>query len=124
MAAGRAAFRKEVAAAVAIQAGWRGAACRVALGVAVQAATEIEAVPQGHSGLQELVLPAGSAVIFNDSVLHGSMQRTNPGQRRTLVFRYLELDFDDTKTAKIATDGLMPSAGMFLLSWILSYNAA
>ena len=52
-------------------------------------ATEIEAVPHGHSGLQELVLPAGSAVIFNDSVLHGSMQRTNPGQRRTLVFRYL-----------------------------------
>ena len=52
-------------------------------------ATEIEAVPHGHAGLQELVLPAGSAVIFNDSVLHGSMQRTNPGQRRTLVFRYL-----------------------------------
>ena len=52
---------------------------------------------QGHARIgeikdaseAELVLPAGSAVIFNDSVLHGSMQRTNPGQRRTLVFRYL-----------------------------------
>ena len=36
-----------------------------------------------------MALPAGSAVMFNDNLLHGSMARKNPGQRRTLVFRYL-----------------------------------
>ena len=59
---------------------------------------------------QDGLMPVGSFLLLSHLLMY------------TLVFRYLELDFDDTKTAKIATDGLMPSAGMFLLSWILSYN--
>lgn len=37
----------------------------------------------------EMHLGAGDALLFNDLVAHGSAARTNPGERRTLVFRYL-----------------------------------
>ena len=52
-------------------------------------ASEITTAAHGHSGLQEIFLKAGDAVLFNDNCLHGSLQRTNQGERRTLVFRYL-----------------------------------
>ena len=37
----------------------------------------------------EIHLQAGDGILFNDSLCHGSGERTNPGQRRMIVFRYL-----------------------------------
>ena len=36
----------------------------------------------------EIYLKAGDATLFNDSLLHGSARRTNPGQRRMVTIRY------------------------------------
>ena len=58
------------------------------------------------------LVPVGSFLLLSHLLMY------------TLVFRYLQLDFDDATTAKIGTDGLMPSAGIFLLAWIISFNAA
>jgi hypothetical protein len=44
---------------------------------------------QEIAGIEEVYLQAGDAVLFNDMVIHGSAGRTNPGFRRTLIFRYL-----------------------------------
>eukprot|EP01043_Picozoa_sp_COSAG02_P074149 COSAG02_NODE_14715_length_1243_cov_2.687937_1_plen_333_part_10 len=40
-------------------------------------------------GTEEVHLRAGSALFFQDSILHGSAARTNAGLRKTLCFRYL-----------------------------------
>jgi hypothetical protein len=40
-------------------------------------------------GAIEVHLEAGDALLINDYVCHGSAERTNPGQRRMIVFRYL-----------------------------------
>ena len=40
-------------------------------------------------GAIEVELAAGDALLINDFICHGSAERTNPGQRRTIVFRYL-----------------------------------
>jgi ectoine hydroxylase-related dioxygenase (phytanoyl-CoA dioxygenase family) len=37
----------------------------------------------------EIHLKAGDALLFNDALCHGSAQRTNPGQRRMFVLRYV-----------------------------------
>ena len=37
----------------------------------------------------EIHLKAGDVLMFNDILTHGSVARTNPGHRRTIVFRYL-----------------------------------
>ncbi|MGW0230918.1 phytanoyl-CoA dioxygenase family protein [Actinopolymorpha singaporensis] len=47
----------------------------------------------GHSadqaiGMREVHLRAGDAVMFTDGICHGSMPRTNPGERRVLIYRY------------------------------------
>lgn len=39
-------------------------------------------------GAEEIHLDAGDALLFVDSVMHGSATRTNPGKRRFAVFRY------------------------------------
>lgn len=39
-------------------------------------------------GAEEVNLEAGDAVLFVDSVMHGSATRQNPGHRRWAVFRY------------------------------------
>ncbi len=39
-------------------------------------------------GAEEMYLKAGDALFFQDSILHGSAARTNPGYRKTLCFRY------------------------------------
>ena len=39
-------------------------------------------------GAREIHLDAGDALLFVDSVMHGSATRTNPGERRFAVFRY------------------------------------
>lgn len=44
---------------------------------------------QEIEGIEEVYLRAGDAVLFNDMLIHGSAGRTNPGLRRTLIFRYL-----------------------------------
>ena len=44
----------------------------------------LEKVP----GATEVHLDAGDALVFVDSVMHGSARRTNPGHRRFAVFRY------------------------------------
>ena len=47
-------------------------------------ATELQEIPDGHTGLQEIELLAGDAVLFNDSVLHGSVRFYPGGVRRGL----------------------------------------
>ena len=46
---------------------------------------------KGHAaeGGIEIHLKAGDGILFNDSLCHGSGERTNPGERRMIVFRYL-----------------------------------
>lgn len=44
----------------------------------------LEKVP----GAKEVHMEAGDALLFVDSVMHGSATRTNPGDRRFAVFRY------------------------------------
>ena len=42
----------------------------------------------GVEGAIEVRLGAGDALLFADTLSHGSAERTNPGERRTLVYRY------------------------------------
>lgn len=46
---------------------------------------------KGHAveGGIKIYLKAGDAIFFNDSLCHGSGERTNPDERRMIVFRYL-----------------------------------
>ena len=37
---------------------------------------------------QEIYLKAGDVVMFTDAITHGSAERTNPGYRRSIVYRY------------------------------------
>ena len=39
-------------------------------------------------GAEEVHLSAGDALVFVDCLMHGSATRTNPGERRFLVYRY------------------------------------
>lgn len=39
-------------------------------------------------GAIEVYLKAGDALLFVDSLTHGGLERTNPGERRILVYRY------------------------------------
>ena len=38
--------------------------------------------------MQEMYLKAGDVLLFTDAITHGSAERTNPGYRRTIVYRY------------------------------------
>ena len=38
--------------------------------------------------MQEMYLQAGDVLLFTDAITHGSAERTNPGYRRTIVYRY------------------------------------
>jgi hypothetical protein len=33
-------------------------------------------------------MKAGDALLFVDAIMHGSAERTNPGERRIIVYRY------------------------------------
>lgn len=37
----------------------------------------------------EIHMNAGDALLLNDFAVHGSAERTNPGERRTVIFRYV-----------------------------------
>jgi len=39
-------------------------------------------------GRKEIYLEAGDEVFFTDAITHGSAERTNPGFRRSVIFRY------------------------------------
>ncbi|MEZ4712436.1 MAG: phytanoyl-CoA dioxygenase family protein [Caldilineaceae bacterium] len=39
-------------------------------------------------GMQEMYLNAGDVLFFTDAVTHGSAERTNPGHRRVVIYRY------------------------------------
>ena len=39
-------------------------------------------------GAIEVRLNAGDALLFTDTIAHGAAARTNPGERRTIVYRY------------------------------------
>ena len=39
-------------------------------------------------GMKEIYLEAGDVVFFTDAITHGSAERTNPGFRRSVVYRY------------------------------------
>lgn len=38
--------------------------------------------------VKEMYLKAGDVLMFTDAITHGSAERTNPGYRRTVVYRY------------------------------------
>ncbi len=38
--------------------------------------------------MKEIYLEAGDVVFFTDAITHGSAERTNPGYRRSVIFRY------------------------------------
>ena len=42
----------------------------------------------GVAGAQQIFMKAGDVLLFVDSIGHGSAERTNPGERRIIVFRY------------------------------------
>ncbi len=52
-----------------------------------QIGSEKESV-DGVVGAIEVHMKAGDALLFVDSICHGSSERTNPGERRIIVFRY------------------------------------
>ena len=39
-------------------------------------------------GMHEIHMQAGDVLLFTDAVTHGSAERTNPGYRRTVLYRY------------------------------------
>ena len=39
-------------------------------------------------GMKEIHLEAGDALFFTDAITHGSAERTNPGYRRSVIYRY------------------------------------
>ena len=39
-------------------------------------------------GMQEMYLKAGDALFFTDALTHGSAERTTPGHRRVVIYRY------------------------------------
>ncbi|MEM8782062.1 MAG: phytanoyl-CoA dioxygenase family protein [Planctomycetota bacterium] len=39
-------------------------------------------------GMVQVHLKAGDALMFTDAITHGSLPRTNPGERRVLIYRY------------------------------------
>jgi hypothetical protein len=39
-------------------------------------------------GMVQMHLKAGDALLFTDAMTHGSMPRTNPGERRVMIYRY------------------------------------
>ena len=40
------------------------------------------------TAMQEMYLKAGDVLLFTDAITHGAAERTNPGYRRTIVYRY------------------------------------
>jgi ectoine hydroxylase-related dioxygenase (phytanoyl-CoA dioxygenase family) len=42
----------------------------------------------GVEGAIEANMKAGDALLFVDAISHGAAKRTNPGQRRNIVYRY------------------------------------
>jgi hypothetical protein len=43
---------------------------------------------EGTAGAIEVHMKAGDAILFVDAIAHGSAKRSNPGQRRFIVYRY------------------------------------
>lgn len=39
-------------------------------------------------GMREVYMEAGDALFFTDAITHGSAERTNPGYRRVVIYRY------------------------------------
>lgn len=39
-------------------------------------------------GMQEMYMKAGDVLFFTDAITHGSAERTNPGHRRMMIYRY------------------------------------
>jgi ectoine hydroxylase-related dioxygenase (phytanoyl-CoA dioxygenase family) len=40
------------------------------------------------AGSIEVTLKAGDALMFVDALMHGATERTNPGERRVVIYRY------------------------------------
>ena len=47
-----------------------------------------ERAGEDPEGAMEIHMNAGDVLLFVDSICHGSLKRTNPGYRRTVVYRY------------------------------------
>ena len=45
-------------------------------------------VPDSMIGSEEVYLNAGDAILFVDSLCHGSSRRVNKGERRVVIYRY------------------------------------
>ncbi len=50
---------------------------------------DVSGKPAGTAtAMQEMYLKAGDVLLFTDAITHGAAERTNPGYRRTIVYRY------------------------------------
>lgn len=49
---------------------------------------EVGSSMEDVAGAVEINIKAGSAILFVDAISHGSARRTNPGQRRVVIYRY------------------------------------
>ena len=43
---------------------------------------------EGIEGAVEMHMEKGDAIVFVDGLSHGSAKRTNPGERRVIIYRY------------------------------------
>lgn len=59
------------------------------------------------TGAEEMYLRAGDALLFNDSLCHGSVARINEGERRVLCFRYLPKETATNRWGYKPSDRLM-----------------
>jgi len=52
---------------------------------------------QMPTGVSEVHLKAGDALMFVDAIMHGASERTNPGERRAVIYRYGPASFGSTR---------------------------
>jgi|EP01043_Picozoa_sp_COSAG02_P009978 hypothetical protein len=60
-----------------------------------------------HVSVPEACSMPRAQVIFNDHLLHGSAARTNPGDRKMIVFRYLPQEQSTNRFGYEPSEALM-----------------
>ena len=61
-------------------------------------------------GMVQVHLKAGDALMFTDAITHGSIPRTNPGERRVMIYRYAP-HLLATRYNYLPSDGLLARLG-------------
>jgi hypothetical protein len=60
------------------------------------------------AGAEEVRLEAGDALLFVDGIAHGAASRTNPGERRVVIYRY-GVSWGNTRYGYAYSDALLDS---------------